>query len=236
MAQAILIAAAEQRRRRRRRRLHPRLPYHTLKHACMHAYAGLCLQEALAILQPYCDPSRPADISAAARAYYLAAGRSRPGGNGYHRQVANQAPFSLVVCPRALWDARKLVPSLRWLATVHVQRLDVGIPSSSHRLVHLEALARLLPPSACAGVQQLVVAADRLGQTFDAGAPCVKGMQLTGKNREESLIDRSWSAPPRTLGNNTIQLRCSLSAMLWQSAAILASATMPPCNFYSLTH
>lgn len=132
--------------------------------------AGLRLQEALATLQRYCNPSRPADICAAARAYCLVAARSQ-----HHHKAAHHAALCLRMNPAALAAAGTLQPCLEWLNTVQVRRLELSSPTVPLTLSQLQALSERLPSGAGAGVRRLVVAAERFGQTFEAGEASVGG-------------------------------------------------------------
>ncbi|KAL4430911.1 hypothetical protein ABPG75_006167 [Micractinium tetrahymenae] len=120
-------------------------------------------QEALASLQPFCDPRRPADLRAAARAHCLLAARGPE-----YRLAACASPLCLHMGVAQLAAAGQLEPCLQWMGTVHVHRLHLSSPGAPLRLAQLEALAQRLPPGAGAGVRRLVLETDRLGQTFDA--------------------------------------------------------------------
>lgn len=124
-----------------------------------------CLtQDALGALQRFCQPNRPANVRAAARAHCLVAARSK-----YHDEAARSAPYCLAMDVSGLTAAGRLEPCLQLLSTVNVHRLHLSSRGAPLQLSQLEALAGSLPHGAGAGVRRLVLEADRLGQDFNAG-------------------------------------------------------------------
>lgn len=189
-------------------------------------------QDALNSLQPFCDPSRPANIRIAARAHCLVAARSRQ-----HREAACAAPYCLSMDVARLTAAGWLEPCLQWLGTVRVHRLHLSRPEAPLRLAQLESLAGRLPLGASATVRRLVVEADRLGQDFDAGEDtptwgCGQVMPCQDAAARLAALPAPRSCSPELSPAPILVQGCWRPSAAWCSWSCASSTapTWPPCH------
>lgn len=125
-------------------------------------------QEALSIMDPFCNPRRPADPRLAAREYCSLVLRSRA-----HWEAGRRLPFCLHLDASTLAGSGNLSSCLQWMSSITLQRVEIAgplkQPLTQQQAAALGSLLGVSAPAVCARVEQLVVEAEQPGELFNAG-------------------------------------------------------------------